>query len=106
MTVRDRRRGKRRLSKSKTYGFNPWLDQIDSINALMYQNPGVKESVVLRKLVDEALAARRQKENTDLRQELFLTELGQDIDDIKDTLEGIQEAIITLIERVDGKRPK
>ena len=106
MTVRDRKRGKRKLSKSKTYGFNPWLDQIDSINALMYQNPGVKESVVLRKLVDEALAARRQKENTDLRQELFLTELGQDIDDIKETLEGIQEAIITLIERVDGKPQK
>jgi DNA-binding HxlR family transcriptional regulator len=106
MTVRDRKRGKRKLSKSKTYGFNPWLDQIDSINALMYQNSGVKESVVLRKLVDEALAARRQKENTDLRQELFLTELGQDIDDIKDTLEGIKEVIITLIERVDGKPQK
>ena len=37
------RKGKRKLSKTKTYGFNPWLDQIDSINTLIYRR-GEKES--------------------------------------------------------------
>lgn len=106
MTVRDRKRGKRKLSKSKTYGFNPWLDQIDSIDALMYRNPGVKESVILRKLVDEALAARQQKEKTELRQEVFLQDLGQGIDDIKETLEAIKDVIVTLIKRLDVKTQK
>ena len=107
MTVRDRQRGKKRkLSKSKTYGFNPWLDQIDSINALMYRNPGVKESVVLRKLVDEALETRRRKENNELRQEVFLQDLGQGIDDIKETMEVIKEVILTLIDRIEGKGQK
>jgi len=94
------------LSKSKTYGFNPWLDQIDSINALMYRNPGVKESVVLRKLVDEALEVRRLKENNELRQEVFLQDLGQGIDDIKETMEVIKEVILTLIDRIEGKAQK
>ena len=54
-----KKKGERKLSRTKTYGFNPWLDQIDSINTLMYRNAGVKESVILRKLIDEALEARR-----------------------------------------------
>jgi len=53
---------KRRLiSKSKTYGFNPWLDQIDTINQIMKESGEKTESVLLRKLVDEALTARRKK---------------------------------------------
>lgn len=104
MTVRDRRKGKRKLSKSKTYGFNPWLDQIDSIEALMYRNPGVKESVILRKLIDEALETRRLKENNELRQEVFLQDLGQGIDDIKETMEVIKEVILNLIDRIEGKK--
>jgi hypothetical protein len=56
------------ISKSKTYGFNPWVDQIDAINQIMAE-AGVKaESVVLRKLIDEALTARRDKT---IQRELF-----------------------------------
>ena len=43
------------------YGFNPWVDQIDTINQIMKDTGEKTESVLLRKLVDEALAARRQK---------------------------------------------
>jgi hypothetical protein len=62
------RNSKRVISKSKTYGFNPWVDQIDAINQIMAE-AGVKaESVVLRKLIDEALTARREKT---IQRELF-----------------------------------
>jgi hypothetical protein len=54
-------RKRRAISKSKTYGFNPWMDQIDSINQIMKESGETTESVLLRKLVDEALAARRKK---------------------------------------------
>jgi hypothetical protein len=54
-------RKKRIISKSKTYGFNPWLDQIDTINRIMRETNEKTESVLLRKLVDEALEARRKK---------------------------------------------
>ena len=43
------------------YGFNPWMDQIDTINQIMKETGETTESVLLRKLVDEALAARRKK---------------------------------------------
>jgi hypothetical protein len=52
---------KRIISKAKTYGFNPYLDQIDTINQIMKEIGAPTESVLLRKLVDEALAARRKK---------------------------------------------
>jgi hypothetical protein len=52
---------RRVISKSKTYGFNPWLDQIDTINQIMEKTGEKTESVLLRKLVDEALTARRRK---------------------------------------------
>lgn len=54
-------RKRRVISKSKTYGFNPWMDQIDAINQIMKETGETTESVLLRKLVDEALAARRKK---------------------------------------------
>ena len=54
-------RKRRVISKSKTYGFNPWMDQIDTINQIMRETGETTESVLLRKLVDEALAARRKK---------------------------------------------
>ena len=43
------------------YGFNPWMDQIDTINQIMKDTGEMTESVLLRKLVDEALEARRRK---------------------------------------------
>jgi hypothetical protein len=51
----------RLISKSKSYGFNPWVDQVDAINQIMEETGETVESVTLRTLVDEALAARRQK---------------------------------------------
>src|ERR1044072_2959470 len=54
-------RKRRVISKSKMYGFNPWMDQIDTINEIMRETGEKTESVLLRKLVDEALAARRKK---------------------------------------------
>lgn len=55
------RKSKRSISKSKTYGFNPWVDQVDAINQVMDETGEKAESVVLRKLIDEALSARRRK---------------------------------------------
>ena len=54
-------RKRRVISRSKTYGFSPWMDQIDTINKIMKETGETTESVLLRKLVDEALAARRKK---------------------------------------------
>ena len=54
-------RKRRVISKSKTYGFSPWLDQIDAINQIMRDTDEKTESVLLRKLVDEALDARQKK---------------------------------------------
>ena len=54
-------RRRRVISKSKMYGFNPWMDQIDTINQIMKETGEKTESVLLRKLVDEALAARCKK---------------------------------------------
>ena len=54
-------RKRRVISRSKTYGFSPWLDQIDTINQIMTETGEKTESVLLRKLVDEALNARRKK---------------------------------------------
>ena len=51
----------RLISKSKSYGFNPWVDQVDAINQIMKETGERTESVLLRKLVDEALEARRTK---------------------------------------------
>jgi hypothetical protein len=51
----------RLISKSKSYGFNPWVDQVDAINQIMKETGERTESVLLRKLVDEALEARRKK---------------------------------------------
>ena len=63
-------RKRRVISKSKTYGFNPWVDQIDAINQIMRETGETTESVLLRELVDEALNARRKKgESTPLADE-------------------------------------
>ena len=62
MLARDRRMSKRRvMAKSKIYGFSPWVDQVDAINQMMKDTGERNESSVLRKLVDEALDARRKK---------------------------------------------
>ena len=49
------------MAKSKVYGFGPWVDQVDAINQIMKDTGDKNESALLRKLVDEALDARRKK---------------------------------------------
>ena len=65
MLARERRMSKRRVkAKAKVYGFSPWVDQVDAINQIMKDTGERNESAVLRKLVDEALDARRKKSQT------------------------------------------
>jgi len=49
------------MAKAKVYGFAPWVDQVDAINQIMEDSGERNESALLRKLVDEALDARRKK---------------------------------------------
>jgi hypothetical protein len=53
-------RRKRLISRAKTYGFHPWFDQVDAVDQIIKET-GAKESVVLRRLLDEALVARRRQ---------------------------------------------
>ena len=52
---------RRVMAKAKVYGFSPWVDQVDAINQIMKDTGETTESVLLRKLVDEALEARRKQ---------------------------------------------
>lgn len=52
---------RRVMAKAKVYGFSPWVDKVDAINQIMKDTGERNESAVLRKLVDEALNARRKK---------------------------------------------
>ena len=52
---------RRVMAKAKVYGFSPWVDQVDAINQIMKDTGDKNESALLRKLVDEALDARRKK---------------------------------------------
>ena len=49
------------MAKAKVYGFSPWVDQVDAINQIMKDTGERKRVGLLRKLVDEALDARRKK---------------------------------------------
>jgi hypothetical protein len=85
------RKSKRVISKSKTYGFNPWVDQVDAINQIMEETGAKAESVVLRKLIDEALGARRKT-----RSEVAISEApsGQGFGE---TLQTIQSLLLKLV---------
>ena len=52
---------RRVMAKARVYGFSPWVDQVDAINQIMKDTGDKNESALLRKLVDEALDARRKK---------------------------------------------
>ena len=86
---------RRVISRSKTYGFNPWMDQIDTINQIMKETGEKTESVLLRKLVDEALAARRKK-----NQSLPLTEESDNQDGGR--LEAIENLLMRLVQQGDA----
>ena len=76
MLARERRMSKRRvMAKAKVYGFSPWVDQVNAINQIMEDTGEKNESAVLRKLLDEALDARRKKRQSDP-----LTEKSDDAD--------------------------
>lgn len=53
------RKARRKISHGKMYGFHPWQDQVDAVD-LIVKEAGMSESIVLRKLLDEALVARRR----------------------------------------------
>lgn len=53
------RKARRKISHGKMYGFHPWQDQVDAVD-LIVKETGLSESIVLRKLLDEALVARRR----------------------------------------------
>jgi hypothetical protein len=62
MLARQHRMSKRRvMAKAKVYAFSPWVDQVDAINQIMNDTGERNESGILRKLIDEALDARRKK---------------------------------------------
>jgi len=77
------------------YGFNPNADQVDDINRLVYES-GQNEATVLRKLIDEALAARRRKAADD-----ELAGAGADQISIADRLAGIEHFLIRSLQQSD-----
>ena len=87
-------RKRRVISKPKTYGFNPWMDQIDTINQIMKETGERTESVLLRKLVDEALDARRRKS-----QSLPLTDESDN--EFGDRLQTIESLLMRLLRQGD-----
>ena len=78
----DRMKKRRVMAKAKVYGFSPWVDQVDAINQIMKETGERTESVLLRKLVDEALQARRNSKLSALTEELD-SELGKTLETIK-----------------------
>ena len=87
-------RKKRVISRSKTYGFNPWMDQIDTINQIMRETGEKTESVLLRKLVDEALAARREKSES-------LPLIEESENECGDRLQTIEGILMRLVRQGD-----
>ena len=83
-------RKKRVISRSKTYGFNPWMDQIDTINQIMKETGETTESVLLRKLVDEALAARKKKSES-------LPLIDEPENEFGDRLQTIENLLMRLV---------
>jgi hypothetical protein len=84
---------KRVMAKAKVYGFSPWVDQVNAINQIMEDTGEKNESAVLRKLLDEALDARRRK-----RQSEPLTEKSDDADV---RLKKIESLLMRLVRQGD-----
>ena len=77
------------MAKAKVYGFSPWVDQVDTINQIMKDNGERNESALLRKLVDEALDARRKKRQ--------LAPLTENSDNAGVRLETIESLLMRLV---------
>src|ERR1044072_8395667 len=84
---------KRVMAKSKIYGFNPWVDQVNAIDQIMEDTGERNESAVLRKLVDEALDARRKKSHS--------APLAQESDHAGVRLETIEILLMRLVQEGD-----
>ena len=88
--AREYRMSKRRvMAKAKVYGFSPWVDQVDAINQIMKDTGDKNESALLRKLVDEALDARRKK--------IRSAPLTEESDHADVRLETIESLLIRLV---------
>jgi hypothetical protein len=87
-------RKRRVISKSKIYGFSPWMDQIDAINQIMRETGETTESVLLRKLVDEALAARRKKSES-------VPPIEESDDDLGRRLQTIETLLMSIVRQGD-----
>src|SRR5580765_1538649 len=87
-------RTRRLISRSKTYGFHPWRDQVGAMDQIVQQT-GVKESIVLRKLIDEALSARNRQ--------AVDQELGSngDAPSSNQTARAIQNLLVKLVEHAE-----
>ena len=81
------------MAKSKIYGFKPWVDQVDAVDQIMKDSGERTESTVLRKLVDEALDARRKKRQSD--------PLTEKSDDAGVRLEMIERLLMRLVRQAD-----
>ena len=77
------------MAKAKVYGFSPWVDQVDAINQIMKDTGDKNESALLRKLVDEALDARRRKSRS-----APLTEESDSADIRLETIESLLMRIV------------
>jgi hypothetical protein len=86
------KRAKRIIWRDKTYGFHPWRDQVDAIDQLVKKS-GTKEAIVIRKLIDEALAARS-------RQAAHEEATTSDAAD-GNTLRAIQALLIQLVDHAE-----
>ena len=94
MLARERRMSKRRvMAKAKVYGFSPWVDQVNAINQIMEDTGERNESAVLRKLLDEALDARRKKSQSN--------PLTEKSDDASVRLEMIERLLMRVVRQED-----
>src|ERR1044072_3087123 len=94
MLASGRSMSKRRvMAKSKIYGFSPWVDQVNAIDQIMEDTGERNESAVLRKLVDEALDARRKKRQSD--------PLTEKSDDAGVRLKMIESLLMRLVRQAD-----
>ena len=92
--AREYRMSKRRvMAKAKVYGFSPWVDQVDAINQIMKDTGDKNESALLRKIVDEALDARRKK--------IRSTPLTEESDHAGVRLETIESLLMRLVRQGD-----
>jgi len=85
----------RLISKAKSYGFNPWVDQVDAINQIMQDTGERTESVLLRQLVDEALEARRKKR-------LSIPVAQESENELGARLQKIETLLMRLVEQGDA----